>query len=108
MAFFDGTARAVHCADAICKTAREDGLEVRVGIHCGEVEVYAENVSGVAVHMTQRIMSLAEAGEIWLSAPTVALLEGSGLTFSEAGEHELKGFEGKRRLYRFNKYNPLS
>jgi class 3 adenylate cyclase len=101
LAFFDGTARAVHCARAICKTGREDGLEVRVGIHTGEVEVYADSMYGVAVHMTQRIMSLAGAGEIWLSAPTVALLEGSGLTFSDAGEHELKGFNGARRLYRF-------
>jgi class 3 adenylate cyclase len=100
LALFDGTARAVHCAAAICKAAREDELEVRVGVHCGEVERYTDGVHGVAVHMAQRIMSLAGPGEVWLSAPTVALLEGSGLTFSDDGEHVLKGFEGPRRLYR--------
>lgn len=100
LALFDGTARAVHCGAVICKAAREDGLEVRVGIHSGEVERYPDSVQGVAVHMAARIMSLAGAGEVWLSAPTVALLEGSGLTFSDAGEYELKGFEDPRRLYR--------
>ena len=100
LALFDGTARAVHCAASICKVAREDGLEVRVGIHSGEVERYADSLDGVTVHMTARIMSLAGAGEVWLSAPTVALLEGSGLTVSDAGTYSLKGFEGPRRLYR--------
>jgi class 3 adenylate cyclase len=100
LALFDGTARAVHCGAAICKAAREDGLEVRVGIHCGEVERYPDTIEGVAIHMAQRIMSLAGPGEVWLSTPTVALLEGSGLTFTDAGEHVLKGFEGPRRLYR--------
>jgi class 3 adenylate cyclase len=66
----------------------------------GEVERYPDSVQGVAVHMAQRIMALAGPGEVWLSAPTVALLEGSGLSFSDAGEHKLKGFEGPRRLYR--------
>jgi len=100
LALFDGTARAVYCAAAICNASREDGLEVRVGIHSGEVERYTDSIEGIAVHMTQRIMSLAGAGEVWLSAPTVALLEGTGLTFSDTGEHVLKGFEGPRRLYR--------
>lgn len=103
LAFFDGTARAAHCAIAICKAAQEDGLEVRVGIHVGEVELYPDSVQGVAVHMAERIMSQAGAGEAFLSTPTVALLEGSGLTFTDAGEYELKGFEGMRRLYRLNK-----
>lgn len=73
---------------------------MRVGIHSGEVERYPDSVQGVSVHMAQRSMSLAGPGEVWLSAPTVALLEGSGLTFSDAGEYDLKGFEGARRLYR--------
>ncbi|HEX6035002.1 MAG TPA: hypothetical protein VFY83_11225, partial [Anaerolineales bacterium] len=68
--------------------------------HSGEVDLYTDSVQGVAVHMAYRIMSLAGPGEVWLSAPTVALLEGSGLTFVDIGEHELKGFEGLRRLYR--------
>lgn len=100
LALFDGTARAVYCAAAICKAARQDELEVRVGIHSGEVERYTDSVQGVAVHMAARILSLAGPGEVWVSASTVALLEGSGLNFSNAGEYELKGFEGPRRLYR--------
>jgi SAM-dependent methyltransferase len=54
----------------------------------------------VARTAAQRIMSLAGPGKVWLSSPTVALLEGSGLAFSDAGEHELRGFEVARRLYR--------
>jgi class 3 adenylate cyclase len=100
LAVFDGTARAVECAAAICKVSREDDIEVRIGIHSGEVERYTDNVQGVAVHMAERIMSLAGSGEVWLSAPTVALLEGAGLEFADVGEHQLKGFEGPRRLYR--------
>lgn len=100
LAFFDGTARAVRCAAAICQVARNDGIEVRTGVHSGEVERHIDRVHGVAVHLAARITALAGPGEVLLSASTVALLEGSGLTFSDAGEHGLKGFEGRRRLYR--------
>jgi class 3 adenylate cyclase len=102
LVLFDGAARAVQCAAAICKAARLDGLEVRVGVHSGEVERYADSVQGVAVHMAQRIMSLAGPGEVWLSAPTIAHLEGSGLSFVDTGEHDLRGFDGPRRLYRLS------
>jgi class 3 adenylate cyclase len=102
LAIFDGAARSVNCASRICSISKQDGIEVRAGIHTGEVERFTDSVQGVAVHMAARVMALAEAGEVWLSAPTVALLEGSGLTFSDAGEYELKGFEGARRLYRLN------
>lgn len=100
LALFDSAARAILCAAAICQAARRDGLEARAGVHAGEVERYPDSIQGVAVHMTERIMSLARPGEVWLSAPTAALLEGSGLTFADAGEHELKGLAGQRRLYR--------
>jgi class 3 adenylate cyclase len=100
LAFFDGTARAVHCAAAICLAAKQDGVEVRAGVHAGEVERYSDGIQGVAVHVAARIMSLAGPGQVLLSASTMALLEGSGLTFSDAGEHELKGLAGRRRLYR--------
>jgi class 3 adenylate cyclase len=100
LAYFNGTARAVLCASAICKAARLDGLEVRTGIHTGEVELYTDSVHGVAVHIAARIMSLAGAGEVLLSASTAALLEGSGLILEDAGRHELKGLEGERQLFR--------
>ncbi len=100
LALFDGTARAVRCAAAICRAARRDGIEARVGVHSGEVERYPDGVQGVAVHVANRVLSLAGPGEVLLSAQTTALLEGSGLSFADAGEHELKGLAGLRRLYR--------
>lgn len=108
LAMFDGAARAVRCAAAICRIAREDGIEVRAGVHSGEVERYTNNVRGVAVHAATRVAALAGSGEVLLSAPTVALLEGSGLSFSDAGEHELKGLAGRRRLYRLTGDGPVS
>jgi class 3 adenylate cyclase len=100
LAMFDGAARAVRCAASITRIAREDGIEVRVGVHSGEVERHTDNVRGVAVHTVTRIAALASSGEVLLSAPTAALLEGSGLSFSDAGEHKLKGLAGRRRLHR--------
>ena len=108
LALFDGTARAVECAAAVCRSAREDDMEVRAGVHSGEVERYTDSVQGVTVHVAQRIMSLAGPGEVLLSAATVALLEGAGLSFSDAGEHELKGLAGKRRLHRLVTEDPKS
>jgi class 3 adenylate cyclase len=64
------------------------------------VERYIDNVEGVAVHVAARILALAGPGEVLLSASTAALLEGADLSFVDAGEHELKGLEGRRRLYR--------
>lgn len=100
LALFDGAARAVRCAAAICRVVREDGIEVRAGVHSGEVERHTDDLRGVAVHAAARIAALAGPGEVVISASTVALLEGSGLSFSDAGEHELKGLTGRRRVYR--------
>lgn len=100
LALFDGTVRAVRCAAAICRAARRDGLEVRAAVHSGEVERYVDKVEGVAVHVAARIMALAGPGEVLLSASTAALLEGAGLFLIDLGEHELKGLEGRRQLYR--------
>lgn len=100
LVLFDGAARAVRCAAAICRVVREDGIEVRVGVHSGEMERHTDDLRGVAVHAAARIAALAGPGEVLVSASTVALLEGSGLSFSDAGEHELKGLTGRRRVYR--------
>lgn len=100
LALFDGAARAVRCAASICRVAREDDIEVRAGVHSGEVERHTDDIRGVAVHAAARIAALAGPGEVLVSASTVALLEGSGLSFSDAGEHELKGLTGLRRVYR--------
>ena len=100
LAMFDGTARAVACAASICRAARKDGIEVRAGVHSGEVERHRDDLRGVAVHVVTRIASLAGPGEVLISDSTLALIEGSGLSFSDAGEHELKGVPKPRRLFR--------
>jgi class 3 adenylate cyclase len=100
LAFFDGAARAVRCAAIISKHAEQDGLQVRAGVHSGEVERDADNLRGVAVHAVTRIAALAGPGDVLVSAPTASLLEGAGLQLEDAGEHELKGLAGARRIYR--------
>ena len=100
LAMFDGAARAVRCAAAIRQVAREDGLEVRAGVHSGEVEREAGNLRGVAVHAVTRVAGLAGAGEVFVSEAAAGLLEGSGLSLEDAGEHELRGLSGRRRIYR--------
>lgn len=102
LAVFDGAARAARCAASIREAARLDGIEVRAGVHSGEVERQGEDLRGVAVHIAARIAALAQPGEILLSTSTTAILEGSGLDFSDAGEHELKGLAGRRRLCRLD------
>jgi class 3 adenylate cyclase len=100
LALFDSAARAASCAAEISRIAPHDGIEVRVGVHAGEVERYPDGVHGVGVHVAARIMALAGPGEVLLSAATAALLEGSGLALADAGEFELKGLPGRRRLHR--------
>jgi class 3 adenylate cyclase len=100
LAMFDGASRAVRCAGAIARAAEHDGLQIRAGVHSGEVERQGANLRGVAVHATTRIASLAQPGEVLLSDASVALLEGSSLHLEDAGEHELRGLPGPRRLYR--------
>jgi class 3 adenylate cyclase len=102
LAMFDGAARAVRCTASIRKAAKQDGIEVRAGVHSGEVERHGEHLRGVAVHIAARIAALAQPGEILLSSSTAAILEGSGLNFSDAGEHELKGLAERRRLFRLD------
>lgn len=106
LAIFDGTARAVRCAATISRVSRQDGIEVRAGVHSGEVEQHTDTVHGVAVHVAARVAALAGPGEVLVSGSTVSLLEGSGLSFSGAGEHELKGIEGRRQLYSLNGDQP--
>ncbi len=106
LALFDGASRAVHCGAAIAQASRRDGVEVRAGAHSGEVELHADDVQGVAVHVAARIMALAGPGEVLVSDATVSLVEGAGLSFSDAGEHELKGLTGPRRLYRLVDHSP--
>ena len=98
-ATFDGPARAVKCAQAICAAVRPLGLEVRAGCHTGEIELLGADVSGIAVHIGARIGALAGPSEVVASSTVKDLVAGSGLAFDDRGEHELKGVPGTWRLY---------
>jgi class 3 adenylate cyclase len=102
LALFDGTDRAVRCAAALCLAMKEIGLDIRAGIHTGEIEMAAGDVRGVAVHHASRILSLAGPGEVYVSATTHDLLAGSDLVFADAGLHELKGLTGMRQVFRLS------
>ena len=100
LATFDGPARAVRCARAIVDGVREMGLEVRAGVHTGEVELISEgDVAGIAVHIGARVAALASADEVLVSRTVTDLVAGSGLTFAERGSHVLKGVPGEWQLY---------
>jgi len=99
LAIFDGPARAVQCAGAIREALRQLGLEIRAGLHTGEVERRGDDVSGVAVHLAQRVQGRAEPGEIRVSRTVVDLVAGSDLGFEDKGEYELKGVQGSWRLF---------
>ena len=100
LARFDGPARAVRCALAIGAAMRSLGLEIRAGCHTGEVELSGTEVRGVAVHIGARVAALAEPSQVLVSQTVKDLVAGSGLTFEDAGEHELKGVPDRWRLYR--------
>jgi class 3 adenylate cyclase/alpha-beta hydrolase superfamily lysophospholipase len=99
LATFDGPARAVRCGDAICKATRQVGLDVRIGIHTGEVERRGPDISGIAVHLANRVCSKANAGEVLVTRTVVDLVAGSGINFDDRGEHELKGISTPWHLY---------
>jgi class 3 adenylate cyclase len=100
LAVFDSPARAVSCAVAMTRATREIGVEIRVGVHTGEIETVGDDVRGIAVHTAARVMALAGAGEVFVSSTTAGLLEGSGRRLEDAGTHELKGIDGVRQLFR--------
>jgi class 3 adenylate cyclase len=100
LAVFDSPARAVRCAQAMARAARAQGLPIRAGVNTGEVELVGEDARGLAVHTAARVMSLGGADDVMVSTTTHGLLEGSGLTLEDAGQHELKGMPGVRQVYR--------
>lgn len=99
LATFDGPARAIRCASAITEAVRALGIEVRAGLHTGEVELNDSDVLGIAVHMAARVSALAVPGEVLVSRTVMDLVAGSGLRFAERGSHSLKGLEGTMDLY---------
>jgi class 3 adenylate cyclase len=99
VASFDGPARAIRCAKAIGDATRPLDIEMRMGLHTGECEVRGKDLSGLAVHIAARITAHAPPGEIFVSGMVKDLVTGSGIDFSERGEHELKGLPGLWPLF---------
>ena len=99
LATFDGPARAIRGAQAIRDGARQLGIDVRVGLHTGEVETMGDDIGGLAVHLAERVCASADPGEVLASRTVVDLVAGSGITFSDRGEHELKGVPDRWQLY---------
>lgn len=99
LAVFDGPARAIQCGLAMCHGAHQLGMEVRVGVHTGEVERRGDDVAGIGVHIAARVQAHAQPGEVWVSRTVTDLLTGSGITFNDRGEHPLKGVPGTWQLF---------
>lgn len=99
LATFDGPARAVRCAQALSDGARGLGLELRAGVHVGEVELRGADVGGIAVHVAARIEALAHPGEVLVSRTVTDLVAGSGIAFADRGTHPLKGVPEERQLF---------
>jgi class 3 adenylate cyclase len=98
-ASFDGPVRAVRCAIAITEAVRALGIEVRAGVHVGEVERLDDKISGLTVAIGARVAGLARPSQVLVSQTVRDLMVGSGLEFVEAGEHVLKGVPGSWRVY---------
>jgi class 3 adenylate cyclase len=99
-ATFDGPARAIRCAQSIIDAVRQLGLDVRAGLHTGEVERADGKIAGIAVNIGARVAAQAEAGEVLVSGTVRDLVAGSGLVFEDRGATALKGIPGEWRLFR--------
>jgi len=99
LATFDGPGRAVRCAQAIREAVRPLGIEVRAGLHTGEIELRGADIGGIAVHIGQRVSALAGPGEVLVSSTVKDLVAGSGITFADRGSHVLKGVPDEWRVF---------
>jgi DNA-binding NarL/FixJ family response regulator len=99
LATFDGPARAIRCARAICEEAGALGAEIRAGLHTGECEMLDGDIGGIAVHTAARVSAEAAAGEVLVSSTVKDLAAGSGIEFRDRGVHRLKGVPGEWRLF---------
>lgn len=96
---FDGPGRAIRCAAALRDALRNAGLEIRAGLHTGEVERRNADIGGIAVHVAARVLHHATAGELVVSGTVPMLVTGSGIEFDDRGSHVLKGVPGEWKLY---------
>jgi class 3 adenylate cyclase len=99
LAIFDGPARAVRCAWETASAVRTLGIEIRAGLHCGEVEVQDGEIAGIAVHIAARVMALADADRVLVSGTVKDLVVGSPIRFADHGSHALRGVPGTWHLF---------
>jgi class 3 adenylate cyclase len=99
LATFDGPARAIRCAASVAEAMGSLGLQIRAGLHTGELEVMDGDLGGLALHIASRVMSHARPNEVLVSGTVKDLVVGSGIDFEERGEKELRGVPGEWRLY---------
>ena len=99
LATFDGPARAIRCAASITEAMGSLGLQIRAGLHTGELEVMDGDLGGLAVHIASRVLGQAGANEVLVSGTVKDLVVGSGIDFEDRGERELRGVPGEWRLY---------
>jgi class 3 adenylate cyclase len=99
LATFDGPGRAIRCSCAIRDSAQTLGVNIRAGLHTGEIELIGDDVAGIALHIGARVLAEANVGEVLVSSTVKDLVAGSGINFIERGEHQLKGVPGAWRLF---------
>ena len=99
LATFDAPARAIRCVQAISAELNQIGVKMRCGVHAGEIELRGDDIGGLAVHIGARIVAEADPAEVLVSRTVTDLVTGSGIAFSDRGEHELKGVPGAWRLF---------
>jgi class 3 adenylate cyclase len=99
LATFDGPGRAIRCACAISDAVHAIGMNVRVGLHTGEIELHGDDIGGIAVHIAQRVQALADPNEVLVSRTVVDLVGGSGISFADRGTHTLKGVPDQWQLF---------
>ena len=103
---FDGPSRAVHCAETIVRENQSLGIEVRAGLHIGEIELDGDDVAGIAVAIGARVAAIAGPSEVLVSQTIKDLTAGSGIAFVDRGEHQLKGVPDRWRLYQAGQLDP--
>jgi class 3 adenylate cyclase len=99
LAVFETPGEGIQCAEALRHELRADGVELRAGLHAGEVDLRGPDIGGIGVHIASRVMGTAEPGEILVSRTVRDLASGSQIAFEDRGEHELKGIGGDWQLF---------
>ncbi len=102
VAIFDGPARAVRCACRIRDAVPQLGIEIRAGLHTGEIELLKDDIGGIAVHIGARVAAAAQASEVLVSSTVHDLVAGAAIAFVDRGTRQFKGVPGERQLFAAN------